>query len=706
MKSFAKMRTITTLLSVFLLLLAFGSGKAQAQDETTVSISTVSAEDGENVSVPVTVENFNNVGAITLVINYDPSVLTFEGLQNTPRGGFFSDASNGELTIGWFESDPQDPNPISIEQGTLLDLQFTFAGGSSDLAIDESGSEIADIESNVISTTFNDGVVSGDIGELSLGVVQDASPGEIVNVALSGSDLTGVGAVSIFVGFDSSVLRFEGLDNEQSGLDLQASAQDGVVTIGGIDADLQGVDFDGTIVELTFTFLGGSSPLIVQADSEINDTTDQVKPFGVVNGSVTGAMPLVSVPNTTALTNDTTIVPVNIENLSSVGSLTLRVQFDDFALDFVDATDGVQNFNLTVNQNQTGIIEIQGFSITGVDLSSKSIDLRFVTAGSSNTVIGFGAQDSEVTTTEGTLYNVAYQSGQLSVGDLLLGDVQGNGIVDAGDASLVLQYVVDARTLNEVQLAAADVSGDDQVLANDASFILQFVVGLIDQFPAEEESSSAFASKSSPSQLSFGESMRDGDRLSIPVQLTNVQGEVTAAQFTVRFDPAVLTVEEVAASLPSNWTIVDHASASNGVLKVAMAGVKSIGAGHIATLTFQTAGNAPVHLTGSGIVNAGSRKSLGDISTAKTPSTTTLNSNYPNPFRGTTTISYGIPSSGQVLLEVYNVTGQKVATLVNQKQGAGTHQVNFNAAELASGMYMYRLTVDDVTKMGRMTIVK
>jgi hypothetical protein len=68
-----------------------------------------------------------------------------------------------------------------------------------------------------------------------------------------------------------------------------------------------------------------------------------------------------------------------------------------------------------------------------------------------------------------------------------------------------------------------------------------------------------------------------------------------------------------------------------------------------------------------------------------------LNQNYPNPFNPATTISYSVPKSQFVELRIYNLLGQVVTTLVNEHQNAGNYKVNFNASNLASGMYMYSL---------------
>ena len=84
----------------------------------------------------------------------------------------------------------------------------------------------------------------------------------------------------------------------------------------------------------------------------------------------------------------------------------------------------------------------------------------------------------------------------------------------------------------------------------------------------------------------------------------------------------------------------------------------------------------------------------------------TLAQNYPNPFNPTTTISFSLQKAGKVMLDVYNTVGQKVATLVNDKMTAGEHEVTFNGKDLASGLYLYRLTANNVTLTKKMMLIK
>jgi len=83
-----------------------------------------------------------------------------------------------------------------------------------------------------------------------------------------------------------------------------------------------------------------------------------------------------------------------------------------------------------------------------------------------------------------------------------------------------------------------------------------------------------------------------------------------------------------------------------------------------------------------------------------------LNQNHPNPFNPSTTISYSLPKSTQVNLVVYNALGQQVVELVNETMDAGTHQVNFDASQLTSGMYFYKIQTGDFSKTMKMMLLK
>ena len=88
------------------------------------------------------------------------------------------------------------------------------------------------------------------------------------------------------------------------------------------------------------------------------------------------------------------------------------------------------------------------------------------------------------------------------------------------------------------------------------------------------------------------------------------------------------------------------------------------------------------------------------------PTSFALAQNYPNPFNPKTVISYSLAESGRVNLEIFNVLGQSVITLVNGVKPAGNHQVEFDASTYPSGIFFYRLTQGEHSLTKKMVLVK
>lgn len=88
------------------------------------------------------------------------------------------------------------------------------------------------------------------------------------------------------------------------------------------------------------------------------------------------------------------------------------------------------------------------------------------------------------------------------------------------------------------------------------------------------------------------------------------------------------------------------------------------------------------------------------------PNSYKLGQNYPNPFNPTTNINYELAESGMVELEVFDMLGRKVADVVNERKAAGTYTVNFDASNLSSGLYIYRLQANGKVLTKKMTLIK
>ena len=80
--------------------------------------------------------------------------------------------------------------------------------------------------------------------------------------------------------------------------------------------------------------------------------------------------------------------------------------------------------------------------------------------------------------------------------------------------------------------------------------------------------------------------------------------------------------------------------------------------------------------------------------------------NYPNPFNPSTVIDYQIPEVGEVELTIFNILGEKINTLLKSYQSAGSYQVTFNAEDNTSGIYLYKLTVGNLSQIRKMILMK
>ena len=88
------------------------------------------------------------------------------------------------------------------------------------------------------------------------------------------------------------------------------------------------------------------------------------------------------------------------------------------------------------------------------------------------------------------------------------------------------------------------------------------------------------------------------------------------------------------------------------------------------------------------------------------PSAYTLYQNYPNPFNPTTNIKFALPQSGRVKLTIYDALGREVETLINNELAAGTHIIAWNAKNMASGIYLYRIEANNFVQVNKMLLVK
>jgi hypothetical protein len=133
----------------------------------------------------------------------------------------------------------------------------------------------------------------------------------------------------------------------------------------------------------------------------------------------------------------------------------------------------------------------------------------------------------------------------------------------------------------------------------------------------------------------------------------------------------------------------------------------TIGRGIVnAIATRESDGLVVVATHGNGVYSGTVNSLVSAPSRVSQPKSFFLSQNYPNPFNPATTIEYQLPSASAVKLEIFDALGRKITTLVSERQNAGKHQVQFNAAGLASGAYFYKLQAGSNVETRKMLLVK
>ncbi|HWR84024.1 MAG TPA: T9SS type A sorting domain-containing protein [Candidatus Deferrimicrobium sp.] len=245
-----------------------------------------------------------------------------------------------------------------------------------------------------------------------------------------------------------------------------------------------------------------------------------------------------------------------------------------------------------------------------------------------------------------------------------------------------------------------------------------------------------------------------GEHVAVPVRLSNSNQPISALTVPLKFSTSALTVDSVSFSgsiLPAEfygqWQ-VDNASREirilvspylqNPVPTITGAG------GLVATIFFHISPAAipgaisvdsidrdsivllnatPIHLLTQ--VEAASQNGMAtmvpsfragavvvksptavDEGEAELPHSFTLAQNHPNPFNPATIIEFSLPRAGQVHLDVFNILGQSVVSLINQTLPAGQHTVEFDGSGLTSGIYFYRLDFNGANLTRKMTLLK
>ena len=221
-----------------------------------------------------------------------------------------------------------------------------------------------------------------------------------------------------------------------------------------------------------------------------------------------------------------------------------------------------------------------------------------------------------------------------------------------------------------------------------------------------------------PVNVFLGAPETSGKETRIPVVVSGTVTDVRAMRLELKGDFGTFLGAEKGALLKeyqSEAMVMSRSGDHQVFVDLAVLGLQTHGVnkvGEVAVLRFE--GPPSLRLTKYEARNSGNvALPLTKVQGAgeAVPTTYMLKQNYPNPFNPTTTIAYEVPTTSEVTLEVFNMLGQKVATLVNDVQESGFYQVHWNGQDsdhrqVASGLYLYRMHAGSFTSVKKMVLLK
>jgi len=288
---------------------------------------------------------------------------------------------------------------------------------------------------------------------------------------------------------------------------------------------------------------------------------------------------------------------------------------------------------------------------------------------------------------------VVQNSTYVTVSNLLFGDVTGNGVVGPLDVSEILQYVLFAKNLDTWQIIKGDVYPDGMLDLNDGYYIQRYIVNKENSLPV----------------YSWGCSETRAGSVNL-IQIP--KGDFTEVWLIGEINNAELEIE-VSADV-----IIETGSAiRNSLYGISKVGLNTkigfIGKMEEGPAFILKGKDAKILSLKKGKANNNDyivmkNEMATDIVKEKTviPKEFSLAQNYPNPFNPSTTISYQLPQNGLVTLKVYDVLGNEVATLVNEEKPAGNYEAKFDASNLSSGTYIYKISAGNFIQTKKMILMK
>jgi hypothetical protein len=338
----------------------------------TLTIPDVAATTGP-VSVPITAAGFpTNVGAITLYIQYDNTVLTFANTTPGTIMGYFANANNGVIGISYTNT-----GGIGID-GTLLTLNFQYSNGTSDLTFNP-GCEIVELDFDPIITSYNSGSVYPLAANQTM-TLEDVTgiPGNPVSVDITAAGFDAnydVAAITLNIGFDPNNLTFINISNGTISGAYASVIAPGLLGITWTDAG--GDDIDGVLLSLNFMYNIGEGDITFEGGCEVSNIDLSIVPTSYYDGSLSqGATTATAeIPSMVGTVGQPISFPILVSDFpNNVGAISLFISFNSSVLQYTGTTPGTLTNYFANSIPAWSMIGIQWSDPSGLDISPNGED--------------------------------------------------------------------------------------------------------------------------------------------------------------------------------------------------------------------------------------------------------------------------------------------------------------------------------------------
>ena len=306
----------------------------------------------------------------------------------------------------------------------------------------------------------------------------------------------------------------------------------------------------------------------------------------------------------------------------------------------------------------------------------------------------------------------------------IVGDYNGDHEADIVDVVAMINYIFKGAEGRE-PLEAGNVNCDEEVSITDVVYLINYVLKggrdlCVCTIPEEplarhKEITKAILGLSFPGE-------KESQDIEVLLE-AEVEEEVAGVQIDLSFDPSQVVVKEISTTERTDklglYYHIESGKVKIGMLDIYGVHTLAPGAGPLLKIKLQKkqkqAGISSARIQEAIVVNTMAEELEVHIRPNKVvksiPHTFSLAQNYPNPFNARTIINYSLPKDSEVKIEIYNVLGQRVKTVVNEYQLAGYKTVvwdgtNQKGSAVGSGIYLYRIQAGDFTSSRKMLLLK